>query len=72
SYRHFPSDSRILMNIKPVYQELRGWNEPVDQVQSWNELPSAAQDYLEFIQEFTEIPISLISVGPARRQTITR
>jgi adenylosuccinate synthase len=72
SYRNFPSDSRILSNVKPVYEALPGWNEPINNVQSWQDLPQAAKDYLEFIQEFTEVPVAMISVGPDRNQTITR
>jgi len=70
-YRNFPSDSRILAAVRPVYQELPGWSEPIENIRSWRELPENAQHYLEFIQNFTEVPISLVSVGPDREQTIS-
>jgi adenylosuccinate synthase len=72
TYRHFPSDSRILSMVRPVYEDLPGWSEPLDEVKTWADLPSAARNYLEFIQEFTERPVSMISVGPSRLQTIVR
>ncbi|MFZ5432386.1 MAG: adenylosuccinate synthase [Calditrichota bacterium] len=72
SYRNFPSDSRILSQVRPVYQDLPGWSESLDQVRTWQELPQTAKDYLNFVQEFTEVPIAMISVGPSRDQTITQ
>ncbi len=72
TYRHFPSDSRILSHVKPVYEELLGWNEPLGDIQTWTDLPQTAKDYLEFIQEFTDVPVAMISVGPSRNQTITK
>ncbi len=72
TYRHFPSDARLLSKCRPVYEELPGWTEPIDQVQNWADLPQAAKDYLQFIQEFTEVPAAMISVGPSRNQTLVR
>ena len=72
AYKHFPSDSRILSRIRPVYEELPGWSEPLGEIRSFRELPKTAQDYLGFIQEFTEVPIAMISVGPSRHQTMVR
>ncbi|HEY3295862.1 MAG TPA: adenylosuccinate synthase [bacterium] len=72
TYRHFPSDSRILSKVKPVYEELPGWDEPLGDIHTFADLPKAAKDYLEFIQEFTEVPVAMISVGPSRNQTITK
>ncbi|RPH93418.1 adenylosuccinate synthase [candidate division KSB1 bacterium] len=70
TYRHFPSDSRILSDVRPVYEELSGWDQPLDKASRWSDLPAAAQKYLEFIQDFTGVPVSMISVGPSRHQTI--
>jgi adenylosuccinate synthase len=72
TYRHFPSDSHILSRVKPVYEELPGWSEPLGDIQSFEDLPAAARDYLEYIQEFTDVPVAMISVGPSRNQTIVR
>jgi adenylosuccinate synthase len=72
TYKHFPSDSRILSGIRPVYQEFPGWNEPLTGAKQWNDLPNAAREYLEFVQDFTEKRISILSIGPARDETIVR
>ncbi|MCL4304903.1 adenylosuccinate synthase [bacterium] len=69
-YRNFPSDSRILSTIEPVYEELPGWTESLDRATRWEEFPRAAQDYLRFIEEFTGVPVSIVSVGASREQTI--
>jgi adenylosuccinate synthase len=72
TYKHFPSDSRILSGIRPVYQEFPGWNEPLTGAKHWNDLPLAAREYLEFIEDFTATRISILSIGPARNETIVR
>lgn len=72
AYRNFPSDSRILSGVRPVYDELPGWTEPIDQARRWQDLPPNARAYIEYIQEFTGLPVAMISVGPSREQTIIR
>jgi len=72
TYKHFPSDARVLSRVRPVYEELPGWREPLGEARSLGDLPQAARDYLEFLQEFTEVPVAIVSVGPSRHQTIVR
>jgi adenylosuccinate synthase len=72
TYKHFPSDSRILSGIRPVYQELPGWNEPLTGIKQWTDLPLAAREYLTFIEDFTATRISILSIGPSRTETIVR
>ncbi|MBI5058430.1 adenylosuccinate synthase [candidate division KSB1 bacterium] len=71
-YKNFPSDSRVLSQLEPVYEALPGWTEPLDTVRSWHDLPPQARGYLEFIQQFTETPVSIVSVGVSREQTIVK
>jgi adenylosuccinate synthase len=71
-YKHFPSDARILSGIRPVYQEFRGWEESLSGMKQWSDLPAAAREYLEFIEDFTQTPISILSVGPSREDTIVK
>ncbi|MCC6476639.1 adenylosuccinate synthase [bacterium] len=70
SYKHFPSDSRILSTVRPVYEELPGWKESLDGVTHYEDLPKQAKDYLKYIESFTEVPVSIVSVGAARNQTM--
>jgi adenylosuccinate synthase len=55
---------------EPVYQELPGWKEDISDVREVADLPSQARDYLNLIERETGVPISVISVGPGREETI--
>jgi len=56
--------------ITPVYTELPGWQERLENVRVLDELPSAARSYFRFIEEQAGVPIYLLSVGPRRSETI--
>ena len=58
--------------IKPVYQEMPGWQETTAECRSYAELPQAAKDYLARIEELTGARVSYVGVGPDREQTIIR
>lgn len=59
-------------NIEPIYIELKGWSEDITAVDSIDELPGAVKDYVEFLENELEIPITIVSVGPNRKQTLHR
>ncbi|HZK08776.1 MAG TPA: adenylosuccinate synthase [Bacteroidales bacterium] len=56
--------------VTPVYETIKGWNQSLENITSQNEFPAAFADYISFIQTHTQTPISIVSVGPDRRQTI--
>ncbi|MFN5630327.1 MAG: adenylosuccinate synthase [Bacteroidota bacterium] len=58
-------------DIQPVYQELDGWKE-FETVSKFKELPHELQSYIKFIEEKVGVPITLVSTGPGRNQTIFR
>lgn len=66
----FPQSCRVLSESKPLYKSFRGWKEDISKASSWEDLPAAASEYIQFISEFLEIPVKLVSVGPERDQTI--
>lgn len=66
---NFPSDIRVLENIKPIYEEFDGW-ESTKNVKSFEELPKSAKDYIRFIEDFLDVPVEMISVGAEREKTI--
>lgn len=66
-----PSTIAKLAKCKPVLIELPGWKEDITGVKDFNQLPQAAKDYVRKIEEVTEVPVGMISVGPDRTQTIT-
>ncbi len=62
-----------LQNVeKPVYIEMKGWKKDISSVTSQNEIPDALNDYIKFIEKETGVPVTIVSLGPDRRQTIFR
>jgi adenylosuccinate synthase len=68
---HFPYNIEP-ENVKPIYTEFKGWSEDITQISSEAEFPKELSEYIEFIEKETGIPISIVSVGPDRKQTILR
>jgi adenylosuccinate synthase len=50
--------------------DFAGWTEDISGIRSFSDLPAKTQSYLRAIEELSEIPLSIISVGPGRDQTI--
>jgi adenylosuccinate synthase len=67
---HVPSQVEDLRRVKPVYETFPGWLQDVSRATTLEELPASAHRYLERIRELIGVPIEVISVGPARAQTI--
>lgn len=68
--KHFPSNARRFANCRPIYQTLPGWKQPTDHCRTLEDLPPQALDYLKFLAELMEVPISIVSLGASRDQTI--
>ena len=66
----FPTSVNQMMQVKPVYEVLPGWQTDISEVKDYNELPKEAKDYLSFIAQQSGFEIGIISVGPRRSQTI--
>ena len=66
----YPVQQRILYDGEPVYKTMEGWSEDITSVTKFEDLPVNAQNYLKAIEEYIEIPITFISVGPERTQNI--
>jgi adenylosuccinate synthase len=58
--------------IEPVYVDLKGWNRDLTTSTSSDEMPVELNDYIAFIERETGVPISIVSVGPDRTQTLLR
>src|SRR5262245_43455531 len=67
---HFPSDARELAKANPVYEWVQGWKQDIASVKKRGDLPSAARAYLDRLSQAIGLPISIVSVGPDREQTI--
>lgn len=68
----FPSDVKTLTKCEPIYEEFPGWQQPTSDAKSWDELPTVARNYLEYLESLTGAPIKIVSVGSRRSQTIFR
>jgi len=62
-----PADPRRYV---PVFEELPGWSENVSDVREWNDLPKAAQTYLDRVASLAGVPVRLVSVGAEREQIV--
>lgn len=70
---NFPASLAQLAEYKPVYIEMPGWtDEEMEGVETYEALPQNAKDYIEKIEELTEVPVDIVSVGPKRSETIIR
>ena len=68
--RDFPFS--IEQGIKPIYTELPGWKTDMTHLTSEDQFPKAFSDYIAFLEEKLGVPITIVSVGPDRQQTIIR
>jgi adenylosuccinate synthase len=66
----FPPHQSLFHRAEPVYEELDGWMEEVDGAMTFEDLPKAARDYVRRIEELVDVPVSVVSVGPAREQSL--
>ena len=65
----FPFDCE---GVEPVYEELPGWLTDLTALHDEDEFPEEFNNYISFIEEYLETPVSIVSVGPDRNQTIVR
>ncbi|MDT8419487.1 MAG: adenylosuccinate synthase [Desulfuromonadales bacterium] len=69
---NFPADLDILRDCTPVYEEVQGWQQDINHVKEYAQLPAKAIDYVEKIESWTGCPVVLVSVGPRRDETMVR
>jgi len=67
-----PDSARKLEQSVPNYEYLPGWDEDIQHITDFEELPDNAKAYVEFVEEKTGVPISMIGVGPRKEQVIVR
>lgn len=68
---HFPYNIEE-ENVTPIYTEFEGWKDDLTKMTDSDQMPKPLNDYINFLEEELEIPISIVSVGPDRKQTIVR
>jgi adenylosuccinate synthase len=68
----WPADLNVLAKAQPIYETLPGWTKPTSGVTRYEDLPREAQCYVAFLEEATKVPVSIISTGSGRHDTIIR
>ncbi|RMF01441.1 MAG: adenylosuccinate synthase [Bacteroidetes bacterium] len=59
-------------NYQPLYESFAGWGRDLEQVATYAQLPEAARHYVEALEERLKVPVSMVSIGPGRRQLLER
>lgn len=70
TFTHFPHSIQAQREMKPVYEELPGWESPTGHIRRYRDLPLNARRYIERISKLVEVPIRMVSVGKERGQVI--
>lgn len=67
-----PSSAMELQECKPLYTTMPGWEGNIQDIRKFEDLPENAQKYVQYIEDNTGVPVTMIGVGPAREQVIIR
>ncbi|QDO93972.1 adenylosuccinate synthase [Formosa sediminum] len=68
---HFPYNIEP-ENVEPIYTDFEGWSEDLTKMSEDSQLPKSLNAYIEFLEKTLETPITIVSVGPDRKETIFR
>ncbi len=69
-YTSYPTDVYMHKYLEPVYETHKGWKTSLTEIREYEKLPENAKEYLARLEELLGVPISIVSVGPDREQTI--
>lgn len=69
-YKSYPTDVFMHKYLEPVYETHKGWNENISGIREYEKLPENFKKYINRLEELLEVPVSIVSVGPDREQTI--
>jgi adenylosuccinate synthase len=70
--KEFPAHQSDFHHAEPVYETLAGWREPLDASTCLSDLPENARRYVEFVQEWLEVEVSLVGTGQSREQVLAQ
>lgn len=71
TFEDFPPHQSLFHRAEPVYEELEGWDDELGEARSFGDLPTAARTYVERLRDLVGVPVSVVSVGPAREQSLS-
>ncbi len=69
---YMPFDLEEAQVAKPVLEKLSGWKDDITSVKSYTDLPDVAKKYVDYLENYLEVPITRVSVGPDRAQTLDK
>jgi adenylosuccinate synthase len=70
TFEDVPPHQSLFHRAQPMYEELEGWDESLSEARSFGNLPPAARKYVERLQDLAGVRIGVVSVGPAREQSL--
>ncbi|GIU99297.1 MAG: adenylosuccinate synthetase [Actinomycetota bacterium] len=70
TFEDVPPHQSLIHRAEPVYEEVEGWDEDLGAARSLEDLPRAARRYVELVSELVGVPVRMVSVGPAREQSL--
>lgn len=68
--KSFPQDRSVMASVTPVYRTLRGWNRDVNSITEYRRFPVQLKDYVRFMEDVLDVPVSLLSIGRERMESI--
>lgn len=68
----FPADLNVLSNVEVDYKTFAGWETDISKIAKYKEFPENCRRYIEFIEEYVNVPIKWIGTGPGREATIIK
>jgi adenylosuccinate synthase len=68
----FIADGETLYKVKPVYKSMKGWKTNLSCVRKYKDMPKTAQNYIAFIEKYTGVKVTIVSVGPERDQILKK
>ena len=71
-FRRFPNDLEVMQKAKPLYKEFSGWQLTTSKIRSYDRLPRQAKNYIRAIEDLCQVPVTIISVGSGREETILK
>ena len=70
TFDDMPPHQSVFHDASPIYEELEGWHEEIDECQAFDDLPKQAQAYVRRMEALVGVPVGVVSVGPAREQSL--
>ena len=70
TFDDMPPHQSVFHDASPIYEELEGWHEEIDECRGFDDLPKQAQSFVRRMEELVGVPVGVVSVGPAREQSL--